>query len=587
MIRSLLIYGMIAGGICGCLSSPAWASDPRESLEAIQNDYWEFRLRENPLFATSTGDTRYNDKLDSVAVADWQRRQQMHEEFLARLGAIDEEVLSAAERMNHQILSRVLKDAIAESRFEDYLMPINQRSGFYLGFPQLHRRLPLATLDDYENYIARLEAFGDYTDEHLALMRAGIVAERMMPAVVLIGWEAGVDAQIVDDPTRSELYEPFVNIPATVPESEHGRLRESASQAIATVVVPAYQRLRWFMADEYVPQARDTIGASALPDGRDFYRHRVRMYTTTELAPAEVHLLGLAEVKRIRGEMEQVIADVEFDGSFAEFLEYLRTEPQFFAQTSQELMKRVASLCKEIDGRLPALFGKLPRMPYGIREVPAYVAPRTSAAYYMRPSGDGTKAGFYYVNTYDLKSRPFYNLEALTLHEAVPGHHLQLALQQELTHVPEFRRYSSFTAFVEGWALYAERLGLEAGFYQDPYSNFGRLTMEMWRACRLVVDSGIHHFGWTREQAIRFLAENTALSQHDIASEVDRYIAWPGQALAYKVGELKIRELRQLAEQQLGSEFDIREFHDVLLAEGAVPLDILEANIRQWLATKP
>jgi uncharacterized protein (DUF885 family) len=340
------------------------------------------------------------------------------------------------------------------------------------------------------------------------------------------------------------------------------------------------------MSDEYVPVARDTIGASALPDGRDFYRHRVRMFTTTDLTPDEVHQLGMAEVKRIRAEMEQVMAEVDFKGTFAEFLDYLREEPAFYAKTSDELMKEVAFVLKEIDGQLPSLFGKLPRTSYGIREIPEYVAPRTTAAYYQPPNGDGTKAGFFYVNTYNLKSRPLYNLEALSLHEAVPGHHLQIALQQELDNVPPFRRFSDFTAFVEGWALYAEWLGLEAGFYKDPYSNFGRLTMEMWRACRLVVDSGMHYLGWTREQAIKFLADNTALSMHDIESEVDRYIAWPGQALAYKVGELKIRELRKLAEEQLGTGFDIREFHDVVLASGAVPLDILEANVKAWLASK-
>jgi uncharacterized protein (DUF885 family) len=417
-------------------------------------------------------------------------------------------------------------------------------------------------------------------------MRAGISANRVLPAVVLVGWEAGVDAQILDTPARSELYSPFVEFPSTVPEAEHAPLRKQAKTAIITVVVPAYKRFRAFMADEYVPHTRDTIGASALPHGRDFYRHRVRMFTTTDLTPDEVHQLGLAEVKRIRVEMEQVMADVEFDGDFAEFLKYLREEPRFYAETPAELMKEVAFILKEIDGQLPSLFGKLPRMSYGIREVPDYVAPRTTAAYYWPPNGDGTKAGFYYVNTYNLKSRPFYNLEALSFHEAVPGHHLQLALQQELEGVPPFRRFSDFTAFVEGWALYAERLGLEAGFYQDPYSNFGRLTMEMWRACRLVVDSGMHYFGWTREQAIKLLAENTALAMHDIESEVDRYIAWPGQALAYKVGELKIRELRKLAEDQLGTRFDIREFHDVVLASGAVPLDIFEANVKAWLAAK-
>lgn len=586
MTCHLVFRIMSAFGACLVAIGTLWAANSSDALHTLQNDYWEFRLRESPLLATSTGDSRYNDRLGDVSVADSKRRNKAMQEFLDRLDAIEIDSLGAADRTNLEILKLLISDSLAEFRFENYLMPITQRDGFYLEFPQLHRDVPLVTLKDYENYLARLNAFGKFTDGHIELMRAGIAARRVLPAVVLMGWEAGVDAQIVDDPTRSEIYSPFKEFPSTVPEAEHARLREQAKIAISTVVVPAYKRFRKFMADEYVPHARDSIGASALPDGRDFYRHRVRMFTTTDMTPEEVHQLGLAEVKRIRAEMEQVMAEVGFEGTFAEFLVYLRDEPRFYAKTSDELLKEVSFILKKIDGKLPGLFGKLPRTPYGVREIPAYVAPRTTAAYYQPPNGDGTKAGFYYVNTYNLKSRPFYNLEALSLHEAVPGHHLQIALQQELEDVPPFRRFSDFTAFVEGWALYSERLGLEAGFYEDPYSNFGRLTMEMWRACRLVVDTGMHYLGWTREQAIKFLAENTALSMHDIESEIDRYIAWPGQALAYKVGELKIRELRKMAEDKLGAEFDIREFHDVVLGSGALPLNILEANVRAWLATK-
>lgn len=586
MTCHLVFRILSAFGACLVAIGTLWAANSTDALHTLQNDYWEFRLRESPLLATSTGDSRYNDRLGDVSVADSKRRNKAMQEFLDRLDAIEIDSLGAADRTNLEILKLLISDSLAEFRFENYLMPITQRDGFYLEFPQLHRDVPLVTLKDYENYLARLNAFGKFTDGHIELMRAGIAARRVLPAVVLVGWEAGVDAQIVDDPTRSEIYSPFKEFPSTVPEAEHARLREQAKNAISTVVVPAYKRFRKFMADEYVPHARDSIGASALPDGRDFYRHRVRMFTTTDMTPEEVHQLGLAEVKRIRAEMEQVMAEVGFEGTFAEFLVYLRDEPRFYAKTSDELLKEVSFILKKIDGKLPGLFGKLPRTPYGVREIPAYVAPRTTAAYYQPPNGDGTKAGFYYVNTYNLKSRPFYNLEALSLHEAVPGHHLQIALQQELEDVPPFRRFSDFTAFVEGWALYSERLGLEAGFYEDPYSNFGRLTMEMWRACRLVVDTGMHYLGWTREQAIKFLAENTALSMHDIESEIDRYIAWPGQALAYKVGELKIRELRKMAEDKLGAEFDIREFHDVVLGSGALPLNILEANVRAWLATK-
>jgi uncharacterized protein (DUF885 family) len=564
----------------------SWAYAESPELAAIQDEYWEFKLRESPMFATSTGDSRYNDQLGKVSVADSERRNKAFQEFLTRLEAVDHEPLSEAEQINRSILQRHLRDTIAEFRFGDYLMPVTQRSGFYLEFPELRRDSPLNNLKDYENYIARLNAFGDFTDGHIELMRAGVEAGKVLPAVVLEGWEPGADAQIVEDPTKSLLYEPFENFPDSIDETQQEVLRTAGQKAIAESVVPAYKRFRKFMADEYVPRARDTISASALPDGRDYYRHRVKSFTTTDMTPEEVHQLGLAEVKRIRVEMDKIIAELKFDGDFAAFVEHLRTDPKFYAKTPDELLKEVALILKRMDGQLPLLFGKLPRIPYGVREVPAYVAPRTTAAYYQPPIGGGTKAGFYFVNTYNLKSRPYYNLEALSFHEAVPGHHLQLALQQELTDMPPFRRYSDFTVFVEGWALYAERLGLEAGFYQDPYSNFGRLTMEMWRACRLVVDTGMHYLGWSREQAIQFLYENSALSMHDIQAEVDRYISWPGQALAYKVGELKIRELRKMAEEQLKDSFDVREFHDVVLSSGAVPLDVLEAKVKAWLATK-
>ncbi len=584
MIRFLLILVYLSW--CFAPLPNGAEESAQAAFDELVDDYWQFRLRESPLFATATGDSRYNDQLGSVSLADCRRRNTAEQEFLGRLEAIDPHDLLAADQTNHAILSRLLHDDLAEFQFSGHLMPITQRGGFHIEFPQLYRNVPLESRLDYENYLARLRAFTKYTDGHLELMRTGIASGHVLPAVVLEGWETAIDAQIVADPEHSTLYEPFKKFPAVVPASEHNRLRVAARDAISTAVVPSYEKLRKFMADEYVPRARDSIAASALPSGREFYRHRVQSFTTTDMTPDEVHQLGLAEVKRIRDEMEAIIHEVEFEGDFASFIAFLRNDPQFYATSEEQLMQEVALVLKTMDGQLPTLFGKLPRMPYGIRPVPDFVAPRTTAAYYQQPTGDGTKAGFYYVNTYDLKSRPLFNIEALSLHEAVPGHHLQLALQQEMNGMPEFRRFTDFTAFVEGWGLYSERLGLEAGFYQDPYSNFGRLTMEMWRACRLVVDTGMHYFGWTREQAIRFLAENTALAMHDIQAEVDRYISWPGQALAYKIGELKIRELRGLAEEQLGENFDLREFHDVVLSAGGVPLDILEANVRTWLASQ-
>jgi uncharacterized protein (DUF885 family) len=403
---------------------------------------------------------------------------------------------------------------------------------------------------------------------------------------VLGGWEGAVDAHIVGDPTRSLLYAPFEKFPDTVPESARAALVTRGKKAIAESVVPAYRALHEFMQKEYVPACRETIGASDLPNGKAYYEFRVRYYTTLDLTPQQVHDTGLAEVKRIRAEMDGVMARTGFKGSFAEFLAFLRTDSRFYFETPDALIREVSFICKQMDGQLPTLFKTLPRMPYGVKPVPDFIAPKTTTAYYDEPNGDGTRAGFYNINLYDLKSRPRYELEALSFHEAVPGHHLQIAIMQELPGVPNFRRYDGFTAFVEGWGLYSERLGIEAGFYQDPYSDFGRLTYEMWRAMRLVVDTGMHYFGWTRQQAIDYMAANGALSMHNVTTEVDRYIAWPGQALAYKIGELKIRELRAYATRDLGGKFDVREFHDVVLWSGAVPLDVLEANVKAWVARK-
>jgi uncharacterized protein (DUF885 family) len=414
-------------------------------------------------------------------------------------------------------------------------------------------------------------------------MRAGIEKGQVLPGIVLEGFKGAIDPHVVDDPTRSLLYEPFTKFPDSIEHAERNRLVEAGRAAISESVVAGYRRFVEFMEKEYVPAARGSIGASALPNGREFYRYRVRKFTTLDLTPEEVHQIGLDEVKRIRAEMEAVIAKTGFEGDFAAFVDHLRTDDEFYADSPEDLMQHVALILKRMDGELPRLFGKLPRTPYGLRPVPDYIAPRTTSAYYQQPTGDGRQAGFYYINTFNLKSRPLFEMEALSLHEAVPGHHLQLALQQEMGDLPEFRRFAGFTVFVEGWALYSERLGLEVGFYQDPYSDFGRLTFEMWRACRLVVDTGMHYLGWTRKQAIDFLAENTALSIHNIESEVDRYISWPGQALAYKIGELKIRELRHQAEEQLGDRFDVRSFHDMILGSGSVPLSVLEENTTRWL----
>ncbi len=583
MISQRNIYCLIIAIFAGGPVQFSLAQKFDAQFTALVDEIWDNSMREAPLLATSTGDHRFNDQLASVSVADSKRRHQQDRKFLERLSQLDRERLSTEQQMNFDILSRQLRDRVAEFEFDAYLIPITQREGFHITFPQLPRDVPLVTTKDYENYAARLRAFGDYTDGHIELLRAGIAAGQTLSAIVLEGWQKSVEAQIVERPTQSLLYEPCKTFPTAVAKEHHDRLRKEIVAAIEESVVPAYQRFFKFMDEEYVPQSRGSVGASALPNGRDFYRHRVRRFTTLDMTPEQVHQLGLSEVARIRAEMDKIIKRVEFEGDFAAFTKFLREDPQFYADTEDELLQVVSFALKKMDGKLPSMFGRLPRMPYGLKPVPEYIAPRTTAAYYERPSGDGTKAGYFNMNTYNLKNRPLFTVEALSFHEAVPGHHLQLALQQEIETLPNFRKFGGFTAFVEGWALYSERLGIEAGFYQDPYSDFGRLTMEMWRACRLVLDTGIHYFGWSRDRAIEYMTSNSALSEHNIRAEIDRYISWPGQALAYKIGELKIRELRKQCETQLGERFDLRAFHDMILGSGAVPLDVLEANTKAWL----
>ena len=558
-----------------------------DQFAELLDDAWQFELRENPLFATETGDHRFDDQLPHVSLADAKRRNDATRVFLERLEDVDRSQLSPAEQVSYDIFARQQREALEAFGYQTYLMPISDRYGFHIEFPELPRNLSFVTVRDYENYIARLRGFDAYAAGNIELMREGVRRGMTLPAVIMQRYREPIEAQIVDDPEKSLLYAPLRDFSEKIPDADRERLRAAAKSAIAESVVPGYRRFLAFMKDEYVLNCRDTIAASALPQGRDYYRYCARKFTTVDdLTPEEIHAIGKAEVERIRGEMDKVIEDVGFDGDFAAFTEMLRTDEKFYAKSSEALVKEVSTILKRVDGHLPTLFGKLPRMSYGVREVPDFIAPQATFAYYQPPTGDGTRAGFFYINTYNLPARPLYMLESLSLHEAVPGHHLQIALQQELENLPEFRKYGGFTVFVEGWALYCERLGQEMGFYTDPYSDFGRLTMEMWRACRLVVDTGIHYLGWTRDEAIDYMRDNSAMPLHDIRAEVDRYIGWPGQALAYKIGELKIRELRAEAEQELGDRFDIRAFHDTVLAGGAVPLDVLETNVRAWIKSQ-
>ncbi len=576
-MKSLLLMLLLALPVFGQV-------DPSARLHQLLQQDWEFQMREFPLYATSVGRHDYDDKLPAVARADLERRHDFSHDMLRQLREIERQALSVADQINYDLFQFILEDRIASFRFKTYTIPLNADSGFHTGFARLPFEMSFATVADYDNYIARLRAFPAYVRQQIDNMRRGIKIGMTQPAVTLKGIETSISSHLVEEPAQSLFYTPFENLPESVSAAERRRLTAAGRNAVTRGVIAGYRLFLDFMLGEYIPNARNTIGASEYPEGLDFYAQRIRYYTTLDLSYQEIHATGLAEVKRIRNEMNEIIKQVRFEGTFAEFLTYLRTDPQFYAKSADELLMRAAYISKRMDAKLPSLFRTLPRLPYGVEPVPDHLAPKYTAGRYLSPAFGSTEPGLYWVNTYALESRPVYALEALSLHEAVPGHHLQISLAMEQEDVPLFRRFSYFGAFGEGWGLYSEKLGLEVGFYTDPYSNFGRLTYEMWRACRLVVDTGIHAMGWTRQQALDFLASNTALSLHEVTTETDRYISWPGQALSYKIGELKIRELRKQAEEALGPGFDIRDFHDAVLRNGAVTLTVLEQQITAYIA---
>jgi uncharacterized protein (DUF885 family) len=581
-MRAVVIIALLLAG-----GAAADAPSPEARFHALAEREWAWRLEQYPELATSVGVHDHDARLTDVGEAAQQARRRHEEAALVELDAIDAAALPRAERVNYRILRGQIRDAIGDVALGAYLMPVNSDSSFHAEIAQLPRQMRFETELDVENYLARLAAVPAYFDQNIALLRAGVKRGFTVPRVVLEGHDGGLAASAaVADPTQSALYAPLKSLPPAIPRERADALRARARRTIADDVTPAYARVAAFMAKEYVPHARRTIAAEALPGGKAFYREQIRRYTTLELAPDAIHRIGLDEVARIRAGMQKIIAEVKFDGDFGAFLAFLRTDPQFYAKTPEELLMRAAWVAKRVDAQLPKLFGTLPRRPFGIEPVPEAIAPYYTGGRYVGAPEGGTEPGFYWVNTYALESRPLYTQPALTLHESVPGHHLQIALAAEQAGQPPYRRYSYISAFGEGWGLYAEKLGEEMGIYRTPYERFGRLTYEMWRACRLVVDTGMHAKGWTRAQAIAYLTANTALSAHEIETETDRYISWPGQALSYKLGELKIRELRARAEDRLGAKFDLRAFHDAVLALGSVPLPVLEEEIDAFIAER-
>jgi uncharacterized protein (DUF885 family) len=548
---------------------------------------WKWRLAQFPQLATRVGEHRHDDRLERVDAASRQGRLEYWRRTRAALAKIPAGEMTPEGRVNRAVYANQLDGLVSEIESHADLMPLNSDSNFYSPLADLPDNQPLLNGADYHRYLARLADIPRFLDEHVELMREGLRTGYTVPQVVLEGRDLPLATMAaVADPEQAPFYKPFRTFPASAPAPEQAALRAQARQVISRAVLPAYRRLLDFMRETYVPQARQTIAASDLPEGREFYLQRIRAFTTLALEPEEIHARGLAEVARIRAEMGGIMREVGFEGDFAAFLAFLRTDPRFYARTPQELLAHASWIAKRVDGLLPKYFGLLPRQTYGVAPVPDDIAPFYTGGRYVPAPQPAGFAGTYWVNTYALASRPLYTLPALTLHEAVPGHHLQIALAAEGEEQPPFRRFGYVDAYGEGWALYAEHLGDEMGLYATPYEQFGRLTYEMWRACRLVVDTGLHALRWSREDARAYMLSHTALSEHEVATEVDRYISWPGQALSYKIGELKIRELRARGQSRLGHRFDLRAFHDAVLAQGSVPLTVLEAQIDQWIARR-
>ncbi|TMI48234.1 DUF885 domain-containing protein [Candidatus Bathyarchaeota archaeon] len=556
--------------------------DAAASLNHLYEDYWEFILHESPTYATYLGDHRYDDRLDDVSAEAYHRRIDRLKKYLDQLKSLRRPV-GQADRLNYDLFQRELALQIEGAKYEPYLTPISQQTGPHIDLPQLITFHPYKTKQDFGNYINRLRQFQRVFDQTIANLKTGIEKKIVQPRVVVEKIIPQLETQVVAAPDKSELHKPIDEIPSSIGADDAHRVAKELDEEITSSVVPAYTKLLKFVKEEYLPKSRTNPGIWSLPKGKAMYDYAIRYHTTTNLTPARIHRIGKRELVRINREIRAILRKAQFKGTLQQYNETLRNDKSNFYATGQDLLDGFKRILKQMDAKLSLLFGRLPESEYGFREIEEFRADAAPAAYYYLPPEDRSRPGYFYVNTYKPETRPKYTMEALAYHEAVPGHHLQLALQQELRDLPKFRRNGGYTAFIEGWALYAERLGKEIGFYKDMLSDFGRLTQEAWRAARLVVDTGIHSMKWTREQAIRFLKENTATTEQDIVSEVDRYIAWPGQALAYKIGEMKIRELRAKVEKKQKRKFEIRRFHDELLNDGALPLDLLAKKMTSWL----
>jgi len=583
-----LLFTSLLSAVAPAQAAPG-APETVKALHALFEADWQAQLAANPLSASYIGDTRYNALWPDLSPAARSRELASTRETLDKLARLEalaaQQDLPAAEQLNLRLFRRELQDRLAVARFQPQAYAMTAREG-----PQsaneLAEIMPFNGVADYEVWLRRMAGLPAYLKQYAALLTEAAESGRTQPRLLMQRVLPQLDQQLVDSPRASPFYSAFANMPAQIAPAEASRLQAQAQRLIQQEIVPAYREFKRFFEADYLPACRETVGIWDSPEGAAYYQNRIEQHTTTTLTAEQIHQIGLREVARIQGEMQALMQGLGFKGTREQFFEQLRHDPRFYYATPEALFAAYVKVAKQIEPELPRLFGKLPRTPYGVRAIPMTSAPNTTAAYYSGPSSDGRRAGFYYVNLYRPEMRPIYEIEVLTTHEAVPGHHLQIALAQEQGELPAFRRFAGYNAYIEGWALYAETLGFELGLYRDPYAHFGQLTYDMWRAVRLVVDTGLHAKRWTREQAIDYFRANAAKTEVDIVNEVDRYIGWPGQALAYKIGQLRILDLRAQAQQRLGARFDVRAFHDMILDGGAVPLDVLDQKVQAWIAAQ-
>ncbi len=565
------------------LSQPVNASKYDKQLETLIDQSWEYSMSRSPQASSYHGNKKFDGQLNNNSSTYQKETAQGYQNLLGKLKEIKRSQLTTENKINYDMSKAMLTNSIADIHFNEFQIPIQAEGSFHVDLASMSSYMSFNSNQDYKNYLSRLKQIPRVFEQHIANMRDGLKTGMTQPHVVIKHYPEFIEKYISNTPENSLFYKPFKALPKAIDTKIAKQYQKQAIEIINSEVTPAYKQFKRFMEEEYIPGAKKGISAYSYPNGKAYYQQQIKEYTTLNLTPKEIHDIGWKEVKRIKSEMVEIIKQVEYKGTFAEFLEFLRTDKQFYATSAEDLLKQASYIAKQMDGKLPSLFQKLPRQPYTVNPVPEQIAANYTTGRYVSAPINSTRPGQYWVNTHSLNKRPLYNLEALTFHESVPGHHLQAALNAELENLPKFRRYNYISAFGEGWGLYCEKLAKEVGFYKDPYSDFGRLTYEMWRAMRLVVDTGMHAFGMSRDEAIILMKNNTALSTHNIQTEIDRYISWPAQALSYKLGEIKIWELRAKAEKELGEKFDIRSFHDALLANGSVPLNVLEQMIDKYI----